>query len=507
MRLMSIGDRALPLLFAAVLSSAAAGCAKSGATSGAQVPPGATVSGGSTGGPGVVTSPTGEQYAVTDAPTSGEAANRPKMNASAAQAYGAGMQAFQAGDLEGAKAQFQKATEADANAYQAHYSLGVVRERLNENSGALSSYSRASTIVRDYEPAIAAYGVLMARTNRTSEAESYLEERQGAMPRSAAVTAALAEVKSIKGDSQSAQRLAQEALKKNPDYRPAMVTIARDHYRTRRLDLSLYTLKAVLDGYGTENPPRDKNNAEARLIRGLIYKEQGQRKLAIDDLQAALGLRPDLVEARVHLAAYNLEAGNAGPAVQLLEGALRYDKTHVLARLNLGDAYRLQGKTAEAKRELDWVANKDPSLAQVHYNLGLLFLFSESVPGLSPKQAADRAIDELEQYKRMKPRAQGGVPDDTDELITRAKTKRALIDAKEQEKAMPAASAAKPGAAPAAKPGAAPAAKPGAAPAPPPAPAGKPATGAMPPAPPAPPAKPGAPAPAPAPAPAKPPSK
>jgi Tfp pilus assembly protein PilF len=501
---MSIGDRALPLLIAAVLSSAAAGCAKSGASSGAQVPPGATVS-GATGGPGVVTSPTGEQYAVTDAPTSGEAANRPKMNASAAQAYGAGMQAFQAGDLEGAKAQFQKATDADPNAYQAHYSLGVVRERLNENSGALSSYSRASTIVRDYEPAIAAYGVLLAQTNRTSEAETYLEERQGAMPRSAAVTAALAEVKSIKGDSATAQRLAQEALKKNPDYRPAMVTIARDHYRTRRLDLSIYTLKAILDGYGTENPPRDKNNAEARLIRGLIYKEQGQRKLALDDLNAALSLRPDLVEARVHVAAYNLEAGNAGPAVQLLEGALRYDKNHVIARLNLGDAYRLQGKAAEAKRELDWVANKDPSLAQVHYNLGLLFLFSENVPGLSPKQAADRAIDEFEQYKRMKPRSQGGVPDDTDELITRAKTKRALIDAKEQEKATPKAAPA-----PAAKPGAAPApaAKPGAA-APPPAPAGKPATGgasgAMPPAPAAPPAKPGTPAPAPAPA--KPPSK
>jgi Tfp pilus assembly protein PilF len=500
MRLMSVGDRALPLLLAAALSSAAVGCAKSGSTTGAQVPPGSSVNAGASGGPGVVTSPTGEQYAVTDAPTSGEAANRPKMNASAAQAYAAGMQAFQAGDLEGAKAQFQKATDADASAYQAHYSLGVVRERLNENSGALSSYSRASTIVRDYEPAIAAYGVLLARTNRTSEAETYLEERQGAMPRSAAVTAALAEVKSIKNDSASAQRLAQEALKKNPDYRPAMVTIARDHYRTRRLDLSLYTLKAILDGYGTENPPRDKNNAEARLIRGLIYKEQGQRKLALDDLNAALSLRPDLVEARVHVAAYNLEAGNAGPAVQLLEGALRYDKTHVIARLNLGDAYRLQGKTAEAKRELDWVANKDPSLAQVHYNLGLLFLFSESVPGLSPKQAADRAIDELEQYKRMKPRSQGGVPDDTDELITRAKTKRALIDAKEQEKAAPAA------AAPAAKPGAAaPAAKPGAAPAP--APAGKPATGgasgAMPPAPAAPPAKPGTPAPAPA----KPPSK
>ncbi len=488
--------RANLFVFAALL---AIGCGKQGESAGAQVPPGATVNAPSAGGPGVVTSPTGEQYAVTDAPTSGEASNRPKMNATAASAYGAGMQAFQSGDLDGAKAQFQKAIDADGNAYQAHYSLGVVRERLNEVSGALSSYSRASTIVRDYEPAIAAYGTLLARTGRTSEAETYLEERQGAMPRSAAVTAALAEVKSIKGDSATAQRLAQEALKKNPDYRPAMVTIARDHYRTRRLDLALYTLKAILDGYGPENPPRDKNNAEARLLRGLIYKEQGLRGPAITELKAALDLRPDLVEARVQLAAYTLEAGNAGEAVQLLERALRYDRTHLLARLNLGDAYRLQGKTAEAKRELDWVASKDPQLAQVHYNLGLLYLFSENVPGMNAKQAADRAIDELEQYKRMKPRTVGGVPDDTDELITRAKTKRALIDAKEQEKAAPAPAAAPPG-----KPGAAPAApagKPGAAPAPaaPAAPPAKPgaapgggATGALPPAPakPAEPAKP-----------------
>jgi len=40
-------------------------------------------------------------------------------------------------------------------------------------------------------------------------------------------------------DTGSAQRIAQEALKINPDYRPAMVIIARDHYRNRRLDLAL----------------------------------------------------------------------------------------------------------------------------------------------------------------------------------------------------------------------------------------------------------------------------
>ncbi len=398
---------------------------------------------------GVASTPGGQQFGVSDAPTSGDGAQRPAMSASAQSAYQAGMQAFQAGDLQGAKNQFVSATQADPKAYQAYYSLGVVRERLGETSGALQAYRQATTIVADYEPAIVAYAVLLARTGKADEANDFLNARQAQMPKSAAVIAAMAEVKSIQGDSGAAQRLSQEALKKNPDYRPAMITLARDHYRSRRLDLALYALRGILDGYGDENPPRDKNNAEARLLRGLIYKEQGLKAAAIPELQKAIELRPDLVEARVHLANYLLESGNATEAAGLLETALKYDSVNVLARLNLGDAYRLLGKTADSRRELDWVVKTDPSVAQAHYNLGLLFLFSQSVPGMTPAQAADKAILELETYKKLKPRSVGGAPDDTDELITRAKTQKALAEAKSAEAAAPPAAAA-PAAAPAA---------------------------------------------------------
>lgn len=438
-----------------VVLSLCVACGGAAAGEGAKAPTGAAAAPSATAENGVATTPQGQQFAVSDAPTSGEtAAARPAMNASAQSAYQAGMQAFQAGDLQGAKNQFVSATSADPKAYQAYYSLGVVRERLNETSGALQAYRQATTIVADYEPAIVAYAVLLARSGKADEANDFLNSRQAQMPKSAAVTGAMAEVKSIQGDSGAAQRLAQEALKKNPDYRPAMITLARDHYRSRRLDLALYALKGILDGYGQENPPRDKNNAEARLLRGLIFKEQGLKAAAIPELQKAIELRPDLVEARVHLANYLLESGNATEASALLETALRYDSINVLARLNLGDAYRLLGKTAEAQRELDWVVKTDPSVAQAHYNLGLLYLFSTSVPGMTPTQAADKAISELEQYKKLKPRTAGGAPDDTDELITRAKTQKALAEAKTAEAA--AAAAPPPAAAPAAAPAATP---------------------------------------------------
>ena len=423
----------IPLALAGLLAMSSAACG--GKQGDSKLPEGTKIDTPSTGGPGAVYSPTGQQYAVTDAPSSGEAAtNRPRMNAQAQAAYQAGMSAFQAGDLAGAKQQFIQATQADANVYQAHYSLGVVRERLGEVSGAQGSYLKSASIVPDYEPSIVAYAVLAARSGKAGEAESFLNGKMAKMPKSAAVPAALAEVNSIQGNSAEAQRNAKEALKRNPDYRPAMIVIARDHYRRRRLDLALYSLQAILDGFGDENPARDKGSAEARLLRALIYKEQGNRKGAMEDFEAAMKTRPDLVEARVHLASYHLEGGNATSAVQLLEGALKYDGSHVLARLNLGDAYRLLGKAAEAKKELEWVAAKDPQLAEVHYNLGLLYLFSSSVPGTSESQAVDKAISEFETYKKMKPRSKPGEKDDTDELITRAKTKKAIIDSKAAEK-------------------------------------------------------------------------
>jgi Tfp pilus assembly protein PilF len=433
--------RTISIAFAIALGLGSIACGGNKNGEGAKVPQGSNVQGGNFGGPGQVYNQQGEQYAVTDAPSSGESgANRPKMNASAASAYAAGMEAFKNGDLQGAKAQFSKAVEADANAYQAFYSLGVVKERLNETSGALTAYQKSYGVVSDYEPGIVSYAVLLAKTGKPTEAESFLNGKRAKMPKSAAVVAGLAEVKSIQGDSNEAQTLAREALKKNPDYRPAMMTIARDHYRKRRLDLALYTLKAILDGFGDENPARDRNSAEARLIRGLIYKEQNNKKAAMDDFKQAVSTRPDLVEARVQLASYLLESGNAAEAANLLEGALKYDKTNVLVHLNLGDAYRILGRGADAKKELEWVAVKDTSLAQVHYNLGVLYLFNENLPGVTPKQAVDKAIDELERYKKMKPQGKPGDRDDTDELITRAKTKKALLEEAAKSKSKPAAS-------------------------------------------------------------------
>ncbi len=460
----------------AICAALAAGLA---ACSDDAVPAKVPVAGGGQVGTGDLGGPPkpGQQFTASDDPSSaGIDMNRPQMNSSAAGHYQTGIQAFVGGNLAGAKDAFTKATQADPNAYQAYYSLGVVQERLKDKSGAASSYSKAYGIVGSYEPAIVAYGMLKAKSGAGGEADQFLTKKRTEVPKSAAIPAALAEVKSMAGDTGSAQQIAQEALKNNPNYRPAMVVIARDHYRHRRIDLALYTLQAILDGFEpkAENPPRDKENAEALLLRGLILKEQGNRAGARDQFQKAIARRPDLVEARVQLATFLLEAGNAEQALPLLEGALRFDSENLGAHLALGDTYRLLGRYPEAKQRFDYVTTKNASLAAVHYNLGLLYLFAPSFPGMTPMQQVDEATKELKKYQDLRKK---GETDDSDELLNRAKLKRGELEA--------AAAASKP-AAPVAPPAGAPpagGAKPPAGGAAPPAGGAKPpAGGAKPPA-------------------------
>ena len=408
----------------------------------------------------------GQQIGMTDAPSSArpgevpDAAPRPTMGASASGTYQQALGAFAAGDLLNARTLFQRATQEDPRAHQAFYSLGVVQARLRD-AGAGASYRQAFTIVPDYEPAIIAYAMLLARKNQLSDAERVLTEKRGQMPKSAAIAATLAEIKSLQKDTGAAQRIAQEALKINPDYRPAMVIIARDHFRNRRLDLAIYALQAVLDGSEpiSENPPRDKDNPEALLLRGLIYREQGNRAGAMDQFKKAVTRRPDLVEARVAYSMYLLEAGNAEEALPLLEGAVKFDSESVPAHLYLGDAYRLLTRYADAKREFEWVLARDASLAQVHYDLGLLYLFAPSIPGMTAKQQVSEAMKELKRFQEIRPK---DTKDDSDELLNRAKVKEGELDAASK------AATPVPGAPPAkAPPAAGSAAPPGSAKAPP----------------------------------------
>ncbi len=364
------------------------------------------------------------------------------LSGAAKDAYDRGWQAWLAGDLPGAKAAFKDALDKAPNSYAAHYSLGTVLERLGDVSGAQQEFRASFSAKSDYEIAICAYALSLAHAGHVGEANTFITDKQRAMAKSPRILTCAADVKSLANDSAGAQQAAQDALRIDPDYKDAMVAIARDHYHAHRTELAKYALQAILDGFGDSSPPRDKDNAEAHLLRGLILRDQGQRQQAMADFQAAVNKRPDMVEAVIQLGSMKLEAGNVSEAQPLLEGAVKYAPNNALAHLNLGDTYRLLGRPQDAKKEFDTALSLDSSLAQTHYDLGLLYLFSPNVPGMTADTQVSTAIKELETYKSMRgAKAVPGQTDDADELLSRAKAKQnELKNAATQGAAAPATS-------------------------------------------------------------------
>jgi len=350
------------------------------------------------------------------------------VSADAKGAYDDGFKAWTNGDLLTAKQKFRDATTADPKSSAAYYSLGCVLERLGDNAGAQNAFRSAYSAKSDNELAIGAYALNLAHTGHQSEADSFLTTKHQNNPKSARIETYLAEVKSLERDSAEAQRLAQDALRIDPNYKEAMVVIARDHYREGRTELAKYALQAILEGFGQASPARDPGNAEALLLRGLIERDEGKRIAAMKDFDAARMKRPDLVEATIQVAAMKLEAGNAAEAHPLLETAVKYDPESAIAHMNLGDCYRLEQRYADAKRELDRALQLDSTLLGAHYALGLMYLNAPSYPGMDQKAQVNAAINELEQYKSMRgAKAPPGTSDDIDDLIARAKDKLAQM--------------------------------------------------------------------------------
>jgi Tfp pilus assembly protein PilF len=369
-----------------------------------------------------VTDNQGAQVGVVDgAGTSG-------LDGAAKSTYQTGWQAWLAGDLATAKAKFTEAGTLAPKSPSPPYSLGVVLDHMGDAAGAQQAFRTAFTNDPTHELSMCAYALSVANGKSPGEADTFLTDKRTKTPNSPRLTACNAEVKSIENDHATAQQLAQDALRMDPNFKDAMVTIARDHYRARKMDLAKYALQAVLEGFGDATPARDKNNAEAHLLRGLIMREAGSRIVALKDFEDATKTRPDLVEALVNLGSMRLEAGNASDALAPLESATKFGPNNALAHLNLGDNYRLLKRYADAKTEFDKALSLDSTLAAAHYDIGLMYLTAENIPGASADQQVSTAIKELDTYKTMRgPKPPVGVNDEIDDLLNRAKAKQAEL--------------------------------------------------------------------------------
>ncbi len=108
----------------------------------------------------------------------------------------------------------------------------------------------------------------------------------------------------------------------------------------------------------------DGSSALAHVVLGSVYKRRGKIDLALREYQKALALNPNDVESIKNLGSTFLHVGRTEDAIRLFETARRFDPVFSPGDfMNMGIAYYLKGRYAEAIRTLELGAIQKPDFA------------------------------------------------------------------------------------------------------------------------------------------------
>jgi len=120
--------------------------------------------------------------------------------------------------------------------------------------------------------------------------------------------------------------------------------------------------------------PKLPRSYEVHELLGLVYGAQSQDEKAVEQLQAAIRLRPDAPEGRTNLAAALVHNHQTVLAAEQFRYALKLAPHDFDTNHNLGEFYIQAGKVADATPLLEEAQRIQPSSYDNGYDLALIYL-------------------------------------------------------------------------------------------------------------------------------------
>lgn len=155
--------------------------------------------------------------------------------------------------------------------------------------------------------------------------------------------------------------------------------------------------QAILDRAMELEPDR----AEIYFKYGAIRDQQDNPSGAIESYQKATDLRPDYPEAHNNLGVLYHEARDYASAVSAFNSTIKWAPGFEGAYLNKGNSLKGQGKFKKAAAAFEKALEIDPDFADAYFNLGILYMDSD-FEGLDKIPELRKAIDYFEKYKAAK---------------------------------------------------------------------------------------------------------
>lgn len=147
------------------------------------------------------------------------------------------------------------------------------------------------------------------------------------------------------------------------------------------------------------DPTRTIRIEAARLLAaapiGLLTRERrGAFERAAQEYVAAQGFNGDRADARVNLAMFHADRGDAKAAELQIKVAILLDPLYLPAYVNLADVYRTEGRDSDGERALNDGIALAPNSGLLHYALGLT---------LVRLRRTDDALAALERATKLEP--------------------------------------------------------------------------------------------------------
>ncbi|MFL6335878.1 MAG: tetratricopeptide repeat protein [Pyrinomonadaceae bacterium] len=321
-------------------------------------------------------------------------------SASAAAAVDEGVAALDRGDLEGARAAFNRALGLNPKDADAHRYLGLLADRAGDLQEAARHLAEAARLSPTSAPARNNYGVILLRLGRAREAAAEFEASLRADPQQPNALVNLAQIRFNSGtaeDLRAAEDLFARAERIEPDAEIAraltVISLRRGDPAAAAAHYQSYAERIAAGGASTPSTEASAEAARARAELGAALFEAGLLKEAEAESAVATRLDPSNAVVVMQLARVQLARKDVRGAGRTLESAVARGVESAPLYALLADVYQQAGHPENAIPAMRLAIQLNPQSEKYRFAYGVLL-----TDAYAPAAAVIRLEEALKEF-------------------------------------------------------------------------------------------------------------
>jgi len=286
-----------------------------------------------------------------------------------------------------ATTEWEKGLKIDAEQPAAYQAMGLMALQRGDHEAAISHWRKALEIEPDWPGARRATGLALMHLQRIEEAVEEFEAELKVSPGSAQTHFLLGQALLQLGKFEEAKKEYESAIESNPRFTNAYYGLSRALTRLGQRDAAKEALEKFRQlRAGERRAKREGEEAYDDMIAqrgglartydraGMVYREYGDTRKAINHFRVAAKLDPMDIPSRLHLARLYERQGKIKKAIGVYEEMAKAHPQDVRPYLSIGALYARAGRFEDAEKSFKKAIQFAPRHPVAYHELAKLYL-------------------------------------------------------------------------------------------------------------------------------------